>query len=410
MPALVLDSIRKRYGDTLVLPGLSLRVEPGECVAVVGPSGCGKTTLLRVIAGLEAIDGGRVEIGGRDVTTAAPDRRDVAMVFQGAPVYPHMDVRGNLSLPLRTRGAGRDEIDRRVVETAELLGIRALLARRPHDLSGGERQRVAIGRAIVRRPGLFLLDEPLGSLDAQLRRRLRGELKALVRRLGSPTDAPSPDGAASSSRVPTATLLVTHDHEEAMALGDRIVVLDGGVVLQDGSPETIYRLPASRFVAEFIGTPGMNILSASLDDNGVLRVGRPSSGDDPEGRDLWTVRLDSQQASCLRDAAAHGVREFVVGVRPEHLRRVDSARGPNDHDHGSASAAMLRLDVRADFVEFQGSWIDVHARGLDDVGRDAHRIVARLPAESPIAPGERLVLATSREHLHFFSGAGEAIR
>ncbi len=244
MTALVLDSISKAFGATKVLHDISLSVEPGEFVVFVGPSGCGKSTLLRAIAGLEDVSAGRVLIGGKDVTTVPPAKRGIAMVFQSYALYPHLDVEGNMTLGLRQAGEPAAEIARRLAEGARMLALEPYLKRRPAELSGGQRQRVAIGRAVVRKPELFLFDEPLSNLDAALRMATRVEIARLHRELGA------------------AMIYVTHDQTEAMTLADRIVVLNAGRIEQVGSPLDLYNNPANRFVAGFLGAPAMNFLPA----------------------------------------------------------------------------------------------------------------------------------------------------
>lgn len=242
MAELEITDVSRRFGGVVALESVSLRVADGEFCVVVGPSGCGKSTLLRVVAGLETADRGTVRIGGQDVVDAPPRERDVAFVFQSYALYPHLSVRGNLEFPLKVRRVPAAERAERVHEAAELLSIGDLLERKPRELSGGQRQRVAMGRAVVRRPKLFLFDEPLSNLDARLRGRMRVELVELHRRLGA------------------TALYVTHDQAEAMTLGDRIAVMDEGFLQQVGPPMEVYRRPANRFVAGFIGTPPMNFV------------------------------------------------------------------------------------------------------------------------------------------------------
>ena len=247
---LELAGVEKSFGATRVLHGIDLRVAEGEMIVVVGASGCGKSTLLRIVAGLEEPTAGRVRIGGRDVTALEPADRDVAMVFQNYALYPHMTVERNMAYGLRIRGLPKPEIARRVREAAELLGIGALLDRRPRQLSGGQRQRVAMGRAIVREPALFLFDEPLSNLDARLRVQMRAEIRRLQRRLG------------------VTSLFVTHDQTEAMTLGDRLVVMHAGHAAQVATPMEIWARPADTYVAGFIGSPSMNLLEATLAEDG----------------------------------------------------------------------------------------------------------------------------------------------
>jgi ABC-type sugar transport system ATPase subunit len=292
MATLELHDVTRRFGHVAALDSLSLRVDDGELCVVVGPSGCGKSTLLRAVAGLESIDAGSVRIDGRDVTTEDPRDRDVALVFQSYALYPHLTVRENLAFPLRVRRVAREERDRRVAEAAELLRISDLLDRRPAQLSGGQRQRVAMGRAVVRRPKLFLFDEPLSNLDARLRGRMRVELIELHRRLS------------------TTSLYVTHDQAEAMTLGQKLVVLRDGRVHQVGSPRQIYERPTDPFVAGFIGSPPMNFIE------GTVRAG-------PDGRRfLWGGHEISAPIPLAEGPTLLGVRpeDLVAGAGPLAVR------------------------------------------------------------------------------------------
>lgn len=251
MGTVQLSDVRKFYGTLEVIKGIELTVNAGELVVFVGPSGCGKSTLLRMIAGLEDVDYGRIEIAGKDVTEAPPAQRGVAMVFQNYALYPHMTAYDNLAYGLRRAGLARDAVDQRVQETAALLQISELLPRKPKAMSGGQRQRVAIGRAIVRKPEVFLFDEPLSNLDASLRVEMRSQIARLHQELAA------------------TMIFVTHDQVEAMTLADRIVVLNAGRVEQIGTPREVYHSPANLFVAGFIGSPAMNLLPAILGTDGV---------------------------------------------------------------------------------------------------------------------------------------------
>ena len=271
MATVTLRHLGKDHGTTSVLGDVSLEVADGELLVLVGPSGCGKSTLLRCIAGLETLTRGTIEIDGRDVTRVEPRDRDIAMVFQSYALYPHLTVRANLAFGLKMRKTPRDQIDARVAAAAAMLGLEALLERRPGQLSGGQRQRVAMGRAVVRRPKVFLFDEPLSNLDAALRGQMRVELMRLHQRLsgggsdGNATpaqpkavgarDAPSPSAQGKATMI-----YVTHDQVEAMTLADRIAVLNKGALLQVGPPSELYARPATLFVARFLGTPEMNVL------------------------------------------------------------------------------------------------------------------------------------------------------
>src|SRR5438270_11058149 len=247
MASIDFDDVSKRFPNgTLAVDEMNLTVDDGEFMIFVGPSGCGKTTALRMVAGLEEVTSGSIRIGDRVVNDIEPPDRDIAMVFQNYALYPHMSVADNMGFPLRMQRMKKPETRKRVREVAELLGIEALLERKPRQLSGGQRQRVAMGRAIIRHPRAFLMDEPLSNLDAKLRVQMRGEIARLQRRLG------------------TTTVYVTHDQTEAMTLGDRVVVMHGGVAQQVGTPDELYERPANLFVAGFIGSPAMNFFPATL--------------------------------------------------------------------------------------------------------------------------------------------------
>jgi ABC-type sugar transport system ATPase subunit len=282
MARAVLSGVAKRFGAVRILDDFSLDVGDGELVTVLGPSGCGKSTLLRLIAGLEELDAGTIRLGERRIDALPARERDVAMVFQSYALYPHLTVRGNVEFPLRMRGVGRAERERQAAEVAAMLELSELLERRPAALSGGQRQRVALARALVRRPALFLLDEPLSNLDARLRGDVRRSIKDVQRRLG------------------VTTLYVTHDQTEAMTLGDRVVVLDRGRIQQCGAPLAVYERPANAFVAGFVGTPPMNLLRATQADGAVTVGGQ-------------RVPLPDAARAAL---AAHG-GDVLVGVRPE---------------------------------------------------------------------------------------------
>ena len=298
MADIALSFLTKAYGDQAVLRGIDLSIAAGEFVVLVGPSGCGKSTTLRLVAGLEEVTGGRIEIGGRDVTHLEPRARDIAMVFQNYALYPNMTVAENLGFGLRSRDVARAEIRRKVGEVARLLGIEGLLDRRPRALSGGQQQRVAIGRAIVRDPKAFLFDEPLSNLDAALRVDMRGEILRLHKRIGA------------------TTLYVTHDQEEAMTMADRIVVMREGGIEQVGTPEDVFFRPASRMVAEFIGSPRMNLVPVSVADDATLAT--------PFGR-FEVARPEAMP------------REVVVGVRPDDL----ACRPAEATEAGAARIALI---------------------------------------------------------------------
>jgi len=282
MAAVALRGVRKAFGGAQVLHGIDIAIEDGEFCVLVGPSGCGKSTLLRMIAGLEEISAGEIAIGGRVVNEVAPKERDVAMVFQNYALYPHMTVRDNMGFSLKLAGVPREQQQRRVAEAAGILGLAEFLERYPRQLSGGQRQRVAMGRAIVRKPQVFLFDEPLSNLDAKLRVAMRTEIKALHQRLR------------------TTSVYVTHDQIEAMTLADKIVVMNSGRVEQIGSPLALYDEPANLFVAGFIGSPAMNFLPGRAIGGSISVSG---------GLDLF---FDG-------NAALAKNREVVLGIRPEHF-------------------------------------------------------------------------------------------
>src|SRR5918997_386376 len=285
MASVTLDTVRKVYGGTVeAVRGVSLDVEDGSFCVLVGPSGCGKSTLLRMIAGLETITAGTIRIGSRVVNEIEPSERDIAMVFQNYALYPHMNVYDNMAYGLRNRGTPKAEIEARVREAARILAIEPFLARKPRELSGGQRQRVAMGRAIVQKPQVSLFDEPLSNLDAKLRVQMRVEIKRLQRALG------------------VTSVYVTHDQVEAMTLSDKLVVMNHGVIEQIGAPSDVYRRPATRFVATFIGSPPMNLLEGIVEGPGFVQV----------AGSLLPVADMSPDAK--PDARVH------VGIRPEDVR------------------------------------------------------------------------------------------
>jgi ABC-type sugar transport system ATPase subunit len=329
---LQLVGVRKAFGDVEVLRGLELTAHEGELLVVLGPSGSGKSTMLRIAAGLEEPTAGTVRIGGRDVTRVPPPQRNIAMVFQSYALFPHLNVERNIGFGLSARGMRGQEVEHRVRAAAELSGVVGLLHRRPHELSGGERQGVALARALARNPDVFLLDEPLSNLDAQLRTKTRAELKSLHAELGR------------------TMVYVTHDQIEALTLGDRIAVLERGLVAQVGTPDEIYRRPADRFVASFVGSPQMNFLSAEA----AKRFGLGSDGE--------------------------------VGVRPEHVRVGEG-----------------ELSGEVAIVEPAGSEALVH---VDVAG---HRLVARLRPEELPAVGEQVRIGIRQADAHRFDHDGKRL-
>ncbi len=341
----------KRFDRRPAVEHLDLEVADGELLVLLGPSGCGKTTALRMVAGLEEPDEGEIVIGGRVVNDVEPKDRDVAMVFQSYALYPHLNVERNIEFPLRRRGVDAQRRRQTVHEVAASLGLQELLARKPRELSGGQRQRVALARAIVRQPRAFLMDEPLSNLDAALRLQTRADIVALQARLG------------------TTMLYVTHDQVEAMTMGHRIAVLDHGVLQQVGPPHALYDRPANLFVAKFLGSPGMNVLPATLEGT-AAHVARVDGGHVPLGDDGV--------------AASGQVASLAVGVRPEHL-----ALSPS----GTLEAKVL-------LVELLGA--DVHV--LCQLGHQT-KLVVRQDASAPRpAIGDGVRIAVARGSVHVFTG------
>ena len=371
MAAVTLQGVRKVYdGGVVAVHGVDLEVADGEFVVLVGPSGCGKSTTLRMIAGLESLSGGHIEIGGRVVDEMAPAERDVAMVFQSYALYPHMTVRDNLSFALRLRRRPKDEIARRVQEAAKILGLEKMLDRRPAQLSGGQRQRVAIGRALVREPRVFLFDEPLSNLDAKLRGEMRREIAALRRRLGA------------------TMVYVTHDQVEAMTLGDRIVVMHEGRVRQIDTPSGVYERPHDTFVAGFLGSPPMNLVPGTLSREGAPggMVFRDTAG--------GVVPLPAALAGVASRAGATNV---LLGVRPEHLRLE-----PVGAD-GNADGSEPRATV--DLVEPLGHEQLAHLTGATGA------LAARLDPSVRLTMGDTVRLRPDVARLHLFDAAsGLALR
>ena len=333
MATISLIDLKKNYGDVPAVKGVNLNVADGELIVLVGPSGCGKSTLLRMVAGLESVTSGVIEIGGRNVVKAEPAERDIAMVFQNYALYPHMSVRGNLEYGLKNRGTPREEIDRRVKEAADILEIGPLLERKPRQLSGGQRQRVAMGRAIVREPAAFLFDEPLSNLDAKLRVQMRVEIRKLQRRLK------------------TTSLYVTHDQLEAMTLADRLVVMNNGLVEQIGTPTEVYDRPATLFVAGFIGSPPMNLVPVSSLSGEIAGFGLPA------GTDIVGIRPDA----CFLEKPAEPSLSLDANV--ELLEPI----GGESHLHvrlkSSGQSIVLSVPGRPDIAET--SSVQVFARLAD---------------------------------------------
>jgi multiple sugar transport system ATP-binding protein len=389
MAEIVLDRVTKSYPDgATAVKELSLTIADGEFVILVGPSGCGKSTTLNMIAGLEDISSGELRIGGERVNEKAPRDRDIAMVFQSYALYPHMTVRQNIAFPLTLAKMKKAEINAKVAETAKILDLHEFLDRKPAQLSGGQRQRVAMGRAIVRNPKAFLMDEPLSNLDAKLRVQMRGEISRLQNRLG------------------TTTVYVTHDQTEAMTLGDRVVVLRGGEAQQIGTPDELYTKPANLFVAGFIGSPAMNFFPATLTDTGVTL---------PFGEVTLTDELRESVADVKKPT------DVIVGVRPEHFEDatlVDVLE----------RIRALTFEVTVDLVESLGAekyaYFSTGGDGAQseqlaelaassDGGAGNNQFVARLSADSPAVSGQKIELALDTGKIHIFeanTGANLAVR
>ncbi|MFC6976016.1 ABC transporter ATP-binding protein [Halomicroarcula sp. GCM10025709] len=357
MSRITIDNVRKEYdsdaGTITAVENVSLGIRDGEFLTIVGPSGSGKSTLLRMIAGLEDISGGEIRIGETVVNNIAPQNRGVAMVFQNYALYPHMSVRQNMSYGLKlTTDLDSEEIQRRVEETAEMMGIGDLLDKKPNNLSGGQQQRVATGRAIVRKPEVFLFDEPLSNLDAKLRLHMRTELQRI------------------QEELETTSVYVTHDQTEAMTMSDRIVILSDGTIQQLGTPAEVYAEPANKFVADFIGSPSMNFFETRL-ENGVLY------GDEFE------YELEPQLAEAVRSGST--TDDLVLGIRPEHIQ-VDPA---------SDDPISARLDV----LEHEGSDNYLYlSKG------DAEWTV-RVDGNTRFEEGERIEFTFPPEHVHVFDGS-----
>ncbi len=353
MASVTLNGVTKKFGDVTAVDDVTLEVQDKEFLVLVGPSGCGKTTILRLIAGLESPSKGDVYIGSRRVNDLPAKDRDLAMVFQSYALYPHMNVFDNMSFALRLRHTPRREMQRRVHEAASLLGIEHLLQRKPRELSGGERQRVALGRAIVREPQVFLMDEPLSNLDAKLRVQTRAELVKLQRRLQ------------------TTVIYVTHDQVEAMTMADRIVLVKDGVIQQVNHPQAIYETPANIFVAEFMGSPGMNFFKARL---------TPHDGEVAIDAGIFKIRLPGRPEEAQE-------QDVMVGVRPEDIIEV---RNPE------ASGANGYFHSRVDIAEPLGSEKLLHL-----ITRDIS-FVARVDPRSPAQAGDELTLAINTERVRLF--------
>ncbi|WP_066904413.1 ABC transporter ATP-binding protein [Millisia brevis] len=355
MATITFDDVTRLFSSSSrpAVDALNLHIEDGEFLVLVGPSGCGKSTSLRMLAGLEPVDSGRILIDDQDVTGVDPKDRDIAMVFQNYALYPHMTVAENMGFALRLAGTDKAQIAERVAKAAEILDLSPYLDRKPKALSGGQRQRVAMGRAIVRQPRVFLMDEPLSNLDAKLRVQTRTQIAQLQRRLG------------------TTTVYVTHDQVEAMTMGDRVAVLSDGVLQQCASPRELYRSPANAFVAGFIGSPSMNLLTLPIEPENVIAVG-------PQWLRVPVDRLaDPPHGDSRR-------REVQLGIRPEHI------------EVGVADGVPVDVDV----VEELGAEAFVYGRA--HLANGAHPIVARVDWRHPPEKGARVHIAVDMEHAFLF--------
>jgi len=359
MAAVVLKDVTKRFGEVSVIEGLDLEIKDREFMVLVGPSGCGKSTALRMVAGLEEITGGTISIGDRVVNDVPPKDRDIAMVFQSYALYPHMTVRQNLEFGLKIRKTPPAEMARLIGEAAQILGIEPLLARKPKELSGGQRQRVALGRAIVRKPAVFLFDEPLSNLDAKLRVQMRAEIKKL------------------QARLQVTAIYVTHDQVEAMTMGHRIAILHAGKLQQVGTPLEVYERPANLFVAAFIGSPPMNLVEAALDAGAAAIVGGGLSLPVPAG---------------LRAAVAgRGGAKVAWGIRPENL--VPPGREPRGES--------VAIDAVVEIAEPLGDEVVVHAKAGEAT------LVFKQDPHREAAVGSTIQVKVELDALHLFDAESQ---
>jgi multiple sugar transport system ATP-binding protein len=383
MAEIELEHVTKRYPDGFeAVKGIDLDVADGEFMILVGPSGCGKSTALRMVAGLEDITDGVLKIGDRVVNDLAPKDRDIAMVFQNYALYPHMTVRENMGFALKLAKVPKDEIDRKVMEAAKILDLEQHLDRKPANLSGGQRQRVAMGRAIVRSPSAFLMDEPLSNLDAKLRVQMRTEIARIQQQVG------------------TTTIYVTHDQTEAMTLGDRIAVMRAGMIQQVGGPSELYSQPKNLFVAGFIGSPSMNFLPGELEGDTVhLPIG--------------DVRVPEQLRRRLDAGPGGGRRGVIAGLRPEDFEDASLVGHPEHGVTFRTKIEVLESMGSEYYAYFEVESERVSSAELEELAQDAgaadlphagtgSQVVARLSAESNVSQGAQAELWFNSEHLHLF--------
>lgn len=370
MGSISLNNVEKWFASTQVVKGVDLTIEDGEFVVFVGPSGCGKSTLLRMIGGLEDISRGSLQIDGVDVTDQPPSQRGLSMVFQSYALYPHMSVRDNMGFSLKTAGASNREIDSKVMAAAETLKLTDYLHRRPKELSGGQRQRVAIGRSIVRQPTAFLFDEPLSNLDAALRVDMRYEISKLHQTL-------------------SATMIyVTHDQVEAMTLADRIVVLDAGRIIQVGTPRELYKYPCNTFVAQFIGSPKMNVMPCAV--SGAAFTLEGARGGPLTGSSYRSSSSSSPNSSSSGESTQKKGTATQVGIRAEHITTVDSGKG--------------QCDGLVEVVEYLGADTFI----ILDCGAIG-QLSVRESGDSNLQPGQTTGLQFDPDRLVFFNAAGDAV-